>query len=143
MPEQPRSKPPSLSDLSSRSSATEVYGFVAFLLTIVAFTTFLLWAYVPERWYRSIGITYYPDKYWAVALPAWVSMSAIFFLVAYYAKYLMNTPPLDDRLTFTDGCAKGERPTLGAPMKDALLPVADIPITVVNRFLYQRHVVSR
>uniref|UniRef100_A0A7S1I5M2 PIG-P domain-containing protein n=1 Tax=Eutreptiella gymnastica TaxID=73025 RepID=A0A7S1I5M2_9EUGL len=121
-----------------KGRSTEVYGFVSFLLTMVAFAMYLFWAYVPETWYVSYGITYYPDRYWAVAVPAWVFMAVGFYLVVYYATYLTNTPGLDDWRTITDNYAKGEQPTLGDLSKDTtILPVADIPISVVNRIMHQ------
>eukprot|EP00667_Euglena_gracilis_P025666 EG_transcript_30283 len=124
--------------------ATEVYGFVASLMIIVAFAIFIMWAYLPERYYRAIGITYYPDKYWAVALPAWVLVTPLAAIAGYHAKYLMNTLPLDDRRTITDSHAKGEQPALGALSKDSSIrPVADIPISVVNKLLYHRRPAER
>ncbi|CAI0440102.1 unnamed protein product [Linum tenue] len=41
---------------------SEVYGFVGSITTIVATVIFLAWAYVPEPWLHSIGISYYPNR---------------------------------------------------------------------------------
>jgi vacuolar protein sorting-associated protein 29 len=128
---------PGTAPMSERS--TEVYGFVFSVMTAGAFVVFLGWAYLPEHWYRSLGITYYPDKYWSVALPAWSFATVVYAILFYHAKYLLNTPPLDDIHTITDSFAKGEQPVLGALAKDSSIPpVADIPISVVNRLLHHR-----
>ena len=39
---------------------------------------FMLWAYTPEAVLEAHGVTYYPSKYWAVALPAWACVSVVF-----------------------------------------------------------------
>ncbi|OAY75196.1 Phosphatidylinositol N-acetylglucosaminyltransferase subunit P [Ananas comosus] len=41
---------------------SEVYGFVGSITTVIATVIFLVWAYIPERWLHSLGITYYPSK---------------------------------------------------------------------------------
>jgi phosphatidylinositol N-acetylglucosaminyltransferase subunit P len=41
----------------------EVYGFVGSITTVIATALYLAWAYTPEPWLRSVGITYYPSKY--------------------------------------------------------------------------------
>ena len=44
---------------------------------------YMLWAYTPDAVLEAHGITYYPAKYWAVALPAWVSVTVVFVFWAY------------------------------------------------------------
>ena len=39
---------------------------------------FMLWAYTPEAVLEAHGVTYYPSKYWAVALPAWACATVVF-----------------------------------------------------------------
>ena len=41
---------------------SEVYGFVGSITTVIATAVYLVWAYTPEPWLHSIGITYYPTK---------------------------------------------------------------------------------
>ncbi|KAF8370118.1 hypothetical protein HHK36_031847 [Tetracentron sinense] len=43
---------------------SEVYGFVGSISTVVTTGIFLVWAYVPEPWLHSVGITYYPSRSW-------------------------------------------------------------------------------
>ena len=47
-----------------------VYGFVLYLLSTAAFLIYLLWLIVPDDILRAtLGLTFMPDKYWAVAVP--------------------------------------------------------------------------
>ena len=36
--------------------------------THLCYAVFLLWAYLPEHVLHDLGVTYYPSKYWAVAV---------------------------------------------------------------------------
>jgi hypothetical protein len=35
------------------------------------FALYMAWAHTPEATLRALGVTYYPDKYWAAAVPVW------------------------------------------------------------------------
>eukprot|EP00913_Durusdinium_trenchii_P014096 g13230.t1 len=74
---------------------TEVYSFASFLVSHLALCVWLLWVFVPEEVLHSWGITYYPDKWWAVALPIYLIPLAVFVLCSYNALNMMATCPLD------------------------------------------------
>jgi hypothetical protein len=38
---------------------------------------YVLWAFTPSSVLEWHGITYYPSKYWAVAIPTWVCVTVI------------------------------------------------------------------
>ncbi|KAI3929118.1 hypothetical protein MKW92_041689 [Papaver armeniacum] len=42
---------------------SEVYGFVGSISTIMTAVIYLIWAYTPEPWLHSVGITYYPNEF--------------------------------------------------------------------------------
>ena len=44
---------------------------------------YLVWAYTPTSVLAAHGITYYPSKQWAVALPAWVCVTVVFVYWVY------------------------------------------------------------
>ncbi|MCO5573278.1 hypothetical protein L7F22_027047 [Adiantum nelumboides] len=100
---------------------------------------FFGWAYLPESWLYSMGITYYPSRYWAVAFPAYAMMLIVFICLAYTSlNYIATIPPdswnsLCDEFTraptmFSMGDASGkERP---------IDPISDIPITDVNYMMF-------
>ncbi|XP_076958424.1 phosphatidylinositol N-acetylglucosaminyltransferase subunit P-like isoform X3 [Bidens hawaiensis] len=77
----------------SGPNPSEVYGFVGAISTVVATVIFMVWAYVPDPWLHSIGIFYYPSKYWALALPTYVMVTVVTMLLFYIGLNFMSTPP--------------------------------------------------
>lgn len=69
----------------------EYYGFVLYLASSLAFLMYVLWSYLPSPFLHALGITYYPDRWWALAIPAWIVMVLIYIYVAlacYNTEYL-------------------------------------------------------
>lgn len=69
----------------------EYYGFVLYLASSLAFLMYILWSYLPSPFLHALGITYYPDRWWALAIPAWIVMVLIYIYVAlacYNTEYL-------------------------------------------------------
>src|SRR5688572_20746245 len=85
----------------NRTNPTEVYGFVLWMSTFVAFLAFLLWAFLPEHILESVGVTYFPSKWWAIAIPAYLTVVLVFIVVIYAAFNLYSTNPLDSFSTIT------------------------------------------
>eukprot|EP00249_Psilotum_nudum_P023428 c28869_g3_i2 orf=1324-1806(-) len=121
----------------------EVYGFVGSISTIVATVLFFIWAYLPESWLYSIGITYYPSRYWAVAFPAYVMMSIIFVCVIYTSlNYIATIPPVSLNSLwdgFTRESVKFCSASDSACNERPIDPISDIPITEVNAVLFGSH----
>jgi len=117
---------------------TEVYGFVGAISTLVGFVVFLMWAYLPEPWLHTMGITYYPNRYWAMAVPAYVLVSIVFVVAFYSSLNSMATPApcslnslFDEYTRGPSSCAQVLRET-DRPI-DA---ICDVPITTVNALLF-------
>jgi len=66
----------------------------------------LVWSVVPDEVLHAIGITYYPQKYWAVAFPIWLVSCWIFAILIYFASNWIATEPLDSYYTITDKHAR-------------------------------------
>jgi phosphatidylinositol glycan class P protein len=82
-----------------------------------------------------MGLTYWPQKYWAIAVPIYVGLAvAVFAAFIYPAINLTMTPPLSDLRTVTDSHALRLQDTV-VP-EGAIPPVSDIPISLVCRHLY-------
>ncbi|XP_048447746.1 phosphatidylinositol N-acetylglucosaminyltransferase subunit P isoform X1 [Pyrus x bretschneideri] len=127
---------------------SEVYGFVGSITTVVATVIFLVWAYVPESWLLSIGIFYYPSRYWALAVPAYAMMTLVLALGFYCGLNFMSTPPpsslytvyvmCDLPFSFADEFSRD--PLSSAPIGDddqPIEPISDISIDRVNRSMFK------
>ncbi|KAI8068479.1 PIG-P-domain-containing protein, partial [Gongronella butleri] len=127
--------------ITNKTPIYEYYGFVMYLATFVVFGLYIIWAYLPDRILHDLGITYYPSRYWALAIPTWL-MVLVWFIFFYYVTYnMMNTPPFDTLEAITDEhaviMAKDSIPPVAARPPDYMPELHDIPIAVVNTFLYQ------
>lgn len=92
---------------SPRVPTYEYYGFVLYLFSTLTFIVYLLWAYLPSPFLHALGIYYYPNRWWALAIPAWLVMLIVFIYVA-LASYNTEvlTLPLDDLETIVDEAGK-------------------------------------
>lgn len=132
---------PVVSGPKQGAKPTEVYGFVGAISTLVAFVVFIIWAYLPESWLHAVGITYYPSRYWAMAIPSYL-MVAIFFICTFYTSlnYIATPPPHSLNTLFDEHtrqpmkvlCTSGSLGKEDQPI-DSL---SDIPITTVNALLF-------
>lgn len=112
-----------------------VYGFVLYFGCYSAFALCFVWAVIPDSLLHSLGLTYLPQKYWAVAIPIHVGLAvALFGAIIYPAINLTMTPSLDDPCTLTDPQALSLQDEM-VP-KGGIPPVSDIPISQVCRHLY-------
>ncbi|EKG15913.1 PIG-P domain-containing protein [Macrophomina phaseolina MS6] len=60
----------------------EYYGFFIYLASSFAFLMYLLWAYLPRPFLHQLGIYYYPNRWWALAVPAWLVVLVVYIYVA-------------------------------------------------------------
>ena len=61
----------------------EYYGFVLYVFSSLAFLVYILWAYLPAPFLHSyLRITYYPSRWWALALPCQLVITVIYIYVA-------------------------------------------------------------
>ena len=69
----------------------EYYGFVLYLASTLSFIIYLLWSYLPSFFLHALGVTYYPNRWWSLAIPSWIVMLLVFIYVAltsYNVEYL-------------------------------------------------------
>jgi len=117
-----------------KGASKEVYGFICWITTFVAYGSYILWAYLPEHILKSMGVYYFPKKYWAVALPTYFVVAVGFGVVGYICWNFIHTAPLDSFNTFTDKHSFEE--SVGNFTEKSIPPIADLPITLINELLY-------
>jgi phosphatidylinositol glycan class P protein len=85
----------------------EYYGFALYLGSSAAFLMYILWAYVPAPMLHQMGIYYYPNRWWALAIPCWLIALIIYIYVA-LASYNTGclTLPLHSIENLVDECAQ-------------------------------------
>lgn len=84
----------------------EYYGFVLYLFSSLTFLMYLLWSYLPSPFLHALGIYYYPNRWWSLALPSFLVMFLVYIYVAlasYNTGYL--TLPLSSIETIIDEAA--------------------------------------
>ncbi|KAL0425467.1 UNVERIFIED_CONTAM: Phosphatidylinositol N-acetylglucosaminyltransferase subunit P [Sesamum radiatum] len=118
---------------------SEVYGFVGSITTVVSTVVFIIWAYVPDRWLHSIGIYYYPSRYWALAVPTFFSVTVVLAIGFYIGVNFMATPPPTSLNSMFDEFSR--EPLSGIPSKDddddqPIEPISDIDITQINEIMF-------
>lgn len=117
---------------------SEVYGFVGSITTVVSTVVFIIWAYVPDRWLHSIGIYYYPSRYWALAVPTFFSVTVVLAIGFYIGVNFMATPPPTSLNSMFDEFSR--EPLSGIPSTDddeqPIEPISDIDITQINDIMF-------
>ncbi|KAI7830917.1 phosphatidylinositol N-acetylglucosaminyltransferase subunit P-like protein [Kickxella alabastrina] len=126
----------------AKTPTFEYYGFVVYLVSLAAFFVYLMWAYLPDNVLEAIGITYYPDRYWALALPAWWMTAVAFVYLFNMAANMYNTPLLNSIDNITDSYSNMPKDMSKAgefysSEIGGIPPVSDLPISLVNKCLYQ------
>lgn len=91
----------------------------------------------------AAGITYYPSKWWGIALPSYLLVTLTLAVLFYWGFNMRHTNPLDSLHAITDSFARSEeRPSAAAALGDArqVPELYDLPISLVSRALHSRRV---
>lgn len=83
-------------------SKTSVFAFTTMIITFVLYTSFLLWIFTPVEYLQSIGITYYPQKYSALALTSFIIVFYVCICAMYIGFNLSSTNYPNSMDTITD-----------------------------------------
>jgi phosphatidylinositol glycan class P protein len=86
----------------SSSSSRAKFAFVAYISSIVAFIIYVFWAFFPKNFLYEIGITYYPSRYYGVALPAYMIVLLLLVTMTYIGINLYSTHDPESMATIRD-----------------------------------------
>ncbi|KAJ4773778.1 Phosphatidylinositol N-acetylglucosaminyltransferase subunit P [Rhynchospora pubera] len=116
---------------------SEVYGFVGSITTVIATVIHLVWAYAPEPLLHSLGITYYPSKYWALAVPSVLIVLVFCMLVLYLGLNFLAMPPTSAHSTIYEEYSC-ERTTfyLTEGKEKPIDLIADVRIDQINYLMF-------
>ncbi|PKA58866.1 Phosphatidylinositol N-acetylglucosaminyltransferase subunit P [Apostasia shenzhenica] len=144
---------------------SEVYGFVGSISTVIATGTafffllplqlfeemslisflfgylfdsgiYLMWAYIPEPWLHSLGITYYPSKYWALAVPTFAMVAVVLVIAFYIGLNFMITPHPTSFNTIVDEYSREPSKEVRAEGEEPIEPISDVHIYHVNDLMF-------
>lgn len=81
----------------------DAYGFVTWLSGIVGLVTYIIWVFVPKRVLEEVlGITYYPSKYWALAVPLYICVSLVAVALLYMFYNMSLVPAREEVISMED-----------------------------------------
>ncbi|CAN6236676.1 unnamed protein product [Urochloa humidicola] len=131
------SRPPSFAARDHGPKPSEVYGFVGSITTVIATAVYLAWAYTPEPALRFLGNTYYPSKYWALAVPSFVIVAVALSMAIYMGLNFVATPPPTSFSTIFDENSR-ERMVFSPAMEEErpIEPISDISIDQINNLMF-------
>ncbi|XP_074340185.1 phosphatidylinositol N-acetylglucosaminyltransferase subunit P-like isoform X2 [Apium graveolens] len=135
---QPKSSSSSSSDRDGGPKPSEVYGFVGSITTVVTLVVFLVWAYVPEYWLHTVGIYYYPNRYWAIAAPTYAMVTLVLVIGFYIGINFMVTPPPTSFNTIFDEYSRNPVSSVLLTNEDQppIPPMFDINISEINDAMF-------
>eukprot|EP00920_Eleutheroschizon_duboscqi_P008929 GHVT01020427.1.p1 GENE.GHVT01020427.1~~GHVT01020427.1.p1 ORF type:complete len:257 (+),score=47.94 GHVT01020427.1:166-936(+) len=74
--------------------SAEVYGFVSWICSFAVFGIYLIWSLAPDAFLHSLGVTYYPQRYWALSIPNYCLVACFCIFLTYNALNFLVTQPL-------------------------------------------------
>lgn len=112
-------------------------GFVLYLTSSIMFVIYLMWSFVPDSLLHYCGLSYLPQKYWAIAIPIYGMVFLLVFVLFFYPCINMClVPARDSAHVMADSCSLADKKNT-AP--GGVPSACDIPVSVVSEMLYLKN----
>ncbi|CAJ1038389.1 putative PIG-P [Leishmania shawi] len=124
----------------SQRAQVAINGFIGSILIVVGSIVYVLWSVLPDEVLHRMHMTYYPDRYWAVAVPAILVMFLVHYFTTSWLLVLVTTHPLTDGRCITDEDSKPDTEIEVGALADSgssLPPWVDIPVSVASHLLFE------
>lgn len=113
-----------------------IYGFFLLVSSLAVFLIYVGISLVPQSW--PVYIEYLPDKYWSLAVPAFIALLTLFVVPLYCSLNAMRVNDLDSKYAIRDECSlTRESQTRRDFSSDSIDPIYDIDIKEINKFLFE------
>ena len=130
---------PAQQTLRSRLEPGETWGLTLTLIGFLSLAIYLGWLMLPDAFLNWVDITFYPSKYWAVAVPGWILVTYLWSQMSYFVYCWAVAPPLDSWTTLRDKHTQDldvhRLADFAAPLT-VRIALADMPVSHVNALLF-------
>jgi len=109
-----------------------VIGFFVYIASYCLAGLYLLWALAPTELLHYLGITYFPQRYWALVIPVYPCVFLIFLYTIVSAQAVILCPAFDKPVIYKDNKTNTSPDNCGG----AIPPLRDLNILDVNTMLY-------
>jgi len=114
-----------------------IYGFFMLVASLVLFILYVVLSYFPEWLQNQLGLTYLPDKYWSIALPAYILIMILSVVPFYISLNMTQVNELDSISSIKDEYSLSKKSEIIVNSKHSIDPAYDIPISDICNFLYK------
>lgn len=112
-------------------------GLLGWTFTVCGSAIYFFWAFFDHDIHQQFGMSF-PDRYWALALPAWFSTAFFYVGFMYISLNFMVTASLDSLDTITDEYSFVSNPSsqVAKGIQTHIIPaISDIDIIESSRLL--------
>ena len=129
------------SDVTVSTTTTpqaEYKGFATYVISCIVMLAWLLWSLLPDQILHSLGVHYYPSRWWALAIPSYVLVAMVYMYawIALYGTERLTLPLCDTRNIVDDTGVVAIAEQLQTQGFTTFTGVEDLPLSLVNEVLY-------
>jgi phosphatidylinositol glycan class P protein len=113
-----------------------VYAFVAWIASICAYLLLIIWSLSTKNFLHYIGVTYYPNRDYAIALPSYIIIIYILSGIIYMGINLFQTFDPEDIRTVKDSQSRNApNKFIKCDMNDSIPEIGDMDLNNVSVIL--------